>query len=128
VVRQVNDKIYLRPGVDRVDEVRLDAGTRWTEITEEGLSRRVRMPFDYNTAESVTQFPRQRAARGLIGKLVGSDLKSSMIVVPLLEQIPETNAPIDYGQLSAFLEQDVRSLQTEQYPIHIIGFANSSAI
>ena len=125
VVRQVNDKIYLRPGVDRawMKSVWTPA-TRWTEITEEGYRGGPVMPFDYNgSAESVTQFRVNVQRAGLIGKLVGADLKSSMILVPLLEQVPETNAPIDYAQLSTFLEQDVRSLQTEQYPIHIIGFA-----
>ena len=54
---------------------------------------------------------------------VGSDYKSSMIVVPLLERNPETNEPIDYAQLSDFLEDEVRSLQSDRYPIRIIGFA-----
>ena len=46
-----------------------------------------------------------------------------MIVVPLLERNPETNEPIDYAQLSDFLEDEVRSLQSDRYPIRIIGFA-----
>ncbi|HPA92018.1 MAG TPA: MMPL family transporter [Quisquiliibacterium sp.] len=125
VVRQVNDKIYLRPGVDRawMKSVWTPA-TRWTEITEEGYRGGPVMPFDYNgSPESVAQFRVNVQRAGLIGRLVGSDLKSSMIVVPLLERIPETDEPIDYGELSHFLEQDIRSLETEQYRIHIIGFA-----
>jgi hypothetical protein len=125
VVREVNDRMYLRPGVDRawMKSVWTPA-TRWTEITEEGYRGGPVMPFDYNgSPESVTQFRVNALRAGLIGKLVGSDYKSSMIVVPLLERIPETNAPIDYGQLSDFLEKDIRSLQTDKYHIHIIGFA-----
>ena len=125
VVRQVNDKIYLRPGVDRawMKSVWTPA-TRWTEITEEGYRGGPVMPFDYNgSPESVAQFRVNVQRAGLIGRLVGSDLKSSMIVVPLLERIPETDEPIDYGELSHFLEQEIRSLETEQYRIHIIGFA-----
>ncbi len=125
VVRQVNDKIYLRPGVDRawMKSVWTPA-TRWTEITEEGYRGGPVMPFDYNgSPESVAQFRVNVQRAGLIGRLVGSDLKSSMIVVPLLERIPETDEPIDYGELSHFLEHEIRSLETEQDRIHIIGFA-----
>ena len=125
VLRQVNDKLYLRPGVDRawMKSVWTPA-TRWTEITEEGYLGGPVMPFDYNgSPESVTQFRVNVLRAGLIGKLVGSDYMSSMIAVPLLERIPETGAPIDYGELSEFLEREVRSLETDQYRIHIIGFA-----
>jgi predicted RND superfamily exporter protein len=125
VVRQVNDRIYLQPGVDRawMKSVWTPA-TRWTEITEEGYRGGPVMPFDYNgSPESVTQFRVNVLRAGLIGRLVGSDYKSSMIVVPLLERIPETDEPIDYGELSDFLENEVRSLQTEKYRIHVIGFA-----
>ena len=125
VLRQVNDRIYLQPGIDRawMKSVWTPA-TRWTEITEEGYRGGPVMPFDYNgSPESVTQFRVNVLRAGLIGKLVGSDYKSSMIVVPLLERIPETGEPIDYSDLSEFLEKDIRSLQTEQYRIHVIGFA-----
>ncbi|MBK7170071.1 MAG: MMPL family transporter [Gammaproteobacteria bacterium] len=125
VVREVNDRIYLRPGVDRawMKSVWTPA-TRWTEITEEGYRGGPVMPFDYDgSPESVTQFRVNVLRAGLIGRLVGSDYKSSMIVVPLLERNPETNEPIDYAQLSDFLEDEVRSLQSDRYPIRIIGFA-----
>ncbi len=117
VVREVNDRIYLRPGVDRawMKSVWTPA-TRWTEITEEGYRGGPVMPFDYDgSPESVTQFRVNVLRAGLIGRLVGSDYKSSMIVVPLLERNPETNEPIDYGQLSDFLEHEVRSLQSDRY-------------
>ena len=118
VVRQVNDRIYLQPGIDRawMKSVWTPA-TRWTEITEEGYRGGPVMPFDYNgSPESVTQFRVNVLRAGLIGKLVGSDYKSSMIVVPLLERIPETGEPIDYSDLSEFLEKDIRSLQTRAVP------------
>ena len=125
LVREVNDRIYLRPGVDRgwMKSIWTPA-TRWTEITEEGYRGGPVMPFDYNgSPETVQQFQINMLRAGLIGRLVGSDLKSTMIVAPLLERIPETGEPVDYGDLSDFLEQDIRSLQSERYRIHIIGFA-----
>lgn len=77
VVRQVNDKIYLRPGVDRawMKSVWTPA-TRWTEITEEGYRGGPVMPFDYNgSPESVAQFRVNVQRAGLIGRLVGSEFK-----------------------------------------------------
>ena len=125
LVREVNDRIYLRPGVDRAWMTSVwTPATRWTEITEQGFDGGPVMPFNYDSSpESVEQFRVNVLRAGLIGKMVGTDMQSSMIVVPLLENIPETGEPLDYSAFSTFLEEEVRSLQTDQYRIHIIGFA-----
>jgi len=125
VVRQVNDKLYLREGVDRswMKSVWTPA-TSWTEITEEGFRAGPVMPFDYNASpQSVETFKLNVLKSGIVGNLVGSDFKSSAVVVPLLDKIAETGQPIDYGKFSAWLESDVRSLETERYKIHIVGFS-----
>lgn len=125
VVREVNDRLFLRPGIDRawMKSVWTPA-TRWTEITEEGYKGGPVMPFDYDGSEASLESFRLNVLRaGLVGRLVGTDYKSSMVVVPLLEQVPETGEPIDYAEFSQFLEEDIRSLQTDKYRIHIIGFA-----
>jgi len=125
VMREVNDRLFLRPGVDRawMKSVWTPA-TRWTEITEDGFKGGPVMPFDYDQSPaSVDQFRVNVLRAGIVGSIVGTDYKSSMVVAPLLEKIPETNEPIDYAQFSDFLESDIRSLETDQYRIHIIGFA-----
>jgi uncharacterized protein len=125
VVREVNDRLFLRPGVDRawMKSVWTPA-TRWTEITEEGYKGGPVMPFDYDGSEASVEGFRVNVLRaGLVGRLVGTDYKSSMVVTPLLERIPETGEPIDYAEFSQFLEDEIRSLQTDKYRIHIIGFA-----
>src|SRR5437660_2885354 len=58
----------------------------------------------------------------LIGSLVSSDMKSSMIVVPLLELDPETKQALNYGELFARLQGDVRALETDNIKVHIVGF------
>lgn len=124
VVREVNDRLYLRTGVDRawMKSVWTPA-TRWTEITEEGYRGGPVMPFDYNgSPRSVQEFKVNVLRAGIRGSLVGTDYKSSMVVVPLLERVPETGQAIDYAEFSAFLEDEIRSLQTDEYQIHIIGF------
>ena len=125
VVRQVNDKLFLRDGVDRgyMKSVWTPA-TTWTEITEEGFRGGPVMPFDYNASpESIAAFKTNIGKAGIVGSLVGTDFKSTAIVVPLLDKIAETGKPIDFGEFSRWLEKDVRSLETDRYKIHIVGFS-----
>jgi predicted RND superfamily exporter protein len=101
---------------------------RWTEVTEEGFQGGPVMPDNYNGSDSATEQLRLNIARsGLVGSLVGNDFKSSMIVVPLLDQDPTTGQRIDYRALSHAIEQirDRYAAQGDQAParIHAIGFA-----
>ncbi|EJM24365.1 putative RND superfamily exporter [Pseudomonas sp. GM21] len=139
VVRDINDKLFLTPGVDRAFIRTLWTPiVRWTEVTEEGFRGGPVMPFDYDGSDkSIETFRINTQRAGLRGNLIGNDLKSSMIVVPLLDVVPETGQPLDYSVLSTFLEKEVRDkYQTAQnlekqvnaqtgghYRIHIIGFA-----
>ncbi len=133
VIRKINDKLYLVPGVDRamMRSVWMPI-VRWTEITEEGARGGPVMPPDYNgSAGSVQTFKSNLLKARLVGDLVGNDLKSTMIVVPLLDSVAETGKPIDYKELSRMLEREIReSLQattpgasTGPYRVHIVGFA-----
>ena len=140
VVRQINDKLFLTPGVDRAFIRSLWTPiVRWTEVTEEGFSGGPVMPFNYDASPKALETFKQNVMRaGLRGNLVGKDFKSSMIFVPLLDALPETGAPLDYRVLSTMLEKEVRdkfqfAANVEQqvaqmgqggpYKIHIIGFA-----
>lgn len=125
LVREINDRIYLRADVDRAWMKSLwTPATRWTEITEEGYLGGPVMPFDYDgSPQSVQELKINVLKAGIVGSLVGTDYRSSMIVVPLLEQVAETGKPLDYAELSDFLENEIRSLQTDQFRIRIIGFA-----
>ncbi|WP_313024417.1 efflux RND transporter permease subunit [Pseudomonas lopnurensis] len=126
VLRQIHDKLMLTPGVDRAFLRSLWAPVvRWTEVTEEGFVGGPVMPFDYDAStETLEQFKHNVQRAGLRGNLVGNDLKSSMIFVPLLDRIPDTGEPLDYNSFARFLEQDIREqFQDEQYSIRIIGFA-----
>ncbi|MGL6245254.1 efflux RND transporter permease subunit [Pseudomonas sp.] len=129
VVRDINDKIFLTPGVDRAFMRSVWTPiVRWTEVTEEGFRGGPVMPFDYDAKEkSIAQFRTNTLRAGLPGTLVGKDLKSSMIFVPLLDVIPETGKPLDYSELSTFLEKEIRDkyqgASDGHYRVHIIGFA-----
>jgi predicted RND superfamily exporter protein len=81
---------------------------------------------------------KQNIARsGIVGSLVATNFKSSMIFVPLLEKEPGTGNRIDYHRLSHVLEEKIRARYelakagdaavtgkaTPNIRIHIIGFA-----
>ncbi|MBK5356561.1 RND family transporter [Pseudomonas sp. TH41] len=111
VLKQVNDALFLTPGVDRAWMKSLwTPAVRWTEVTEEGFRGGPVMPDSYDgSASGVEQLRLNIARSGIIGSLVGNNFKSSMIVVPLLEKDPVTGAAIDYHQFSRMLEEQLRN-------------------
>ena len=120
---KVNDRVFLMKGVDRpwVKSLWM-AGVRWNEVTEHGLeSAPVMMQGFSGTPDQLSQLRINIARAGIVGSLVANDYRSSAIILPLLEAYPDTNKPISYRQLGEELEK-IRSMQTGQYKIHIIGF------
>jgi uncharacterized protein len=128
-LKRIHDELFLTPGVDRAWQKSLWApGVRWTEVTEEGFQGGPVMPDNYDGSPRATEQLRGNIARsGLVGSLVGNDFKSSMIVVPLLDQDASTGQRIDYRALSHSIE-DIRQryeAMGDKAPvrIHAIGFA-----
>ena len=131
-LRKINDELFLTPGVDRAWLKSLwTPSVRWTEITEEGFQGGPVMPDSYDGSPKATEQLRLNIARsGIVGRFVGNDFKSSMIVVPLLDKDPTTGAAIDYQALSRVLEENIRdrfeSAAKDGAPgvrIHMVGFA-----
>ncbi|WP_046481983.1 efflux RND transporter permease subunit [Pseudomonas veronii] len=124
-LQKVNDTLYLIPGVDRSWMKSLWMPiVRWKEVTEEGIEGGAVMPSTYNGSEASISALRQNIARaGIIGSLVSNDAKSSMIVAPLLDTNPKTGLPLNYGDFSKQLEQQIRSLESPTTGIHIVGFS-----
>lgn len=124
-LQKINDKVYLMPGVDRAWMRSLwTSSLRWTEITEEGYRGGSVMPERWDGSEEMTRQLQTNIARaGLSGSFVADNLKSSMILVPLIEKNPETGLPLDYAEFSRQLEREVRSLEGPKVKVHIVGFA-----
>lgn len=130
VLRQVNDALFLTPGVNRpyVKSIWMPA-VRWSEVTEEGFRGGPVMPDTYDgSVQSVDDLRTNIGRAGLRGSLVANDQRSTMIVAPLLERYADTGEPIDYGQLYEQLET-LRALEVSALPgnpekirIHIVGF------
>ncbi|MDG9924720.1 MULTISPECIES: MMPL family transporter [unclassified Pseudomonas] len=133
VLKQVNDELFLTPGVDRAWLRSLWApSVRWTEVTEEGFQGGAVMPDGYDGSPSNIEQLRQNIGRaGIVGSLVANDFKSSMLVVPLLDKDSATGHGIDYYAFAKTLEQlrsKVEGLNADAsgegpYKLRVIGFA-----
>jgi len=128
----INDRINLETGVDRAWMSSLWMPTvRWIEINETGIDGGPVMPPDYDRSEEKLQELKDNIIRAnLLGSLVSHDMRSSMIVVPLLDHIAETGQPLDYRTFARFLDDIRREYETlddagssAQVRVHIIGFA-----
>src|SRR5215510_4228601 len=126
-LKKVSDELVLTPGVDRAWVKSLwTPGVRWTEVTEEGFRGGPVMPDNYDgSPQAIEQLRGNIARSGLVGSLVGNDFKSSMIVVPLLDQDPTTGQRIDYRALSHAID-DIRARHeggAHPVKLHVVGFA-----
>ncbi len=125
-LKQINDAVFLTPGVDRAWMKSLwTPAVRWNEVTEEGFSGGPVMPGGFDgSAAALAQLRLNIARGGLVGSLVATDFNSSMILVPLLDKDPQTGERLDYAKFSRALEEQVRQkFEKEGVGIHIIGFA-----
>jgi uncharacterized protein len=123
-LRELNDKLFLTPGVDRATMKSLWTPTmRWTGVTEEGLEGGPVIPDGYDGGANSLQQLRTNVQRsGEIGQIVAIDGKSSVIYVPLLARDASGQA-LDYVALSDRLEALRTQFEARGVTIHITGFA-----
>ena len=146
-LKQINDELFLTPGVDRAWMKSLwTPAVRWTEVTEEGFTGGPVMPDTYDGSPASTAMLQQNIARsGVVGSLVANDFRSSMIFVPLLEKDQRTGLALDYREFSRVIEDKIRARYESLQPpgpaasgaadaqraaprvapvkVHVIGFA-----
>jgi predicted RND superfamily exporter protein len=128
VLKQINDELFLTPGVDRPNVKSLWMPVvRWNEVTEEGFTGGPVMPDNYaGTTQNIEQLRQNITRAQLLGSLVGNDYKSSMIFVPLLDR-DSAGRSFDSWELAKRLES-VRAKYrgahgSADVEIHIVGFA-----
>ncbi len=132
-LKQINDELFVTPGVDRAWMKSLwTPAVRWAEVTEEGFTGGPVMPDSYDgSPPSVGALKLNIARSGIVGQLVANNFKSSMIFLPLLDKDPQSGKRLDYAALSRLLEEKVRAryegkqshAQPVRVKVHIIGFA-----
>ena len=125
ILKHLNDDVFLMPGVDRAFMKSLwTTATRWIAVTDDGFQGGPILADSYDGSPDARAQVRANVARSNeIGQLVAPDMRSSMIVVPLLEQEAVTGRALDYGVLSTQLETLRAKYQTSNIRIHITGFA-----
>ncbi len=127
VLKQVNDELFLTPGIDRpwMKSIWMPA-VRWDEVTEEGFKGGPVMPDSYDgSQESINKLKQNIGRSGIVGNLVADNFKSTAIFCPLLDIDPNSAKELDYSALSKKLEtiRDKYGSPTGKVRIHIIGFA-----
>ncbi len=124
-LRQINDEVFLLPGVDRPFMKSLwTSNTRWVAVSEEGLDGDTVMTDRYDGSPAAMAEVRANVERsGEIGQLVAADFKSSIVHVPLLDKDPRTGQALDYAALAQQVEALRAKHQKGNISLHIIGFA-----
>ncbi len=123
-LKQINDAVFLIPGVDRSFMKSLwTPTTRWLAVTEDGLDGGPVIPKGYDgSGVSMDQLRLNVERSGEIGSLVSGNLKSSIVLVPLEARYPD-GSPIDYRKLSRSIEGIRARFETPTLHLHITGFA-----
>jgi predicted RND superfamily exporter protein len=124
-LQALNDDVFLTPGVDRGYMTSLwTPSTVWTDVTEDGIDGGpvIGESYDGSPAALSTVF-RNIQKTGRIGELVGTDFRSSMIYVPLLDRNNITGRPLDYGLLARQLNALRAKYAADGMTLHITGFA-----
>jgi predicted RND superfamily exporter protein len=124
-LRKINDEVFLMQGVERPYMKSLwTPATRWIGVTEEGLDGGPVMPDSYDGSPASLAKVRENVDRsGEIGQLVATNLKSSIVYVPLIEKDAQSGVRLDYHDLSEHLERLRSKYESPNIHIHITGFA-----
>lgn len=123
VLQEINDEVYLLPGVDRPFMQSLwTPQTTWARVTPDGIAGGRVIDQNYNGSPAALQKVNTHIQNaGIIGQLVGLDYKSSMVKVPLL--LNADGKPLDYGQLARRLNEVRTKYAAQGVTLHITGFA-----
>ena len=125
-LQEINDAIYLLPGVDQPFMTSLwTPNTRWVAVTPIGFDGGpVIDESTYDGSAQQLQIIRQNILKtGRIGSLVSDDFHSSMITVPLMETNYQTGKPLDYGDFARELNNIRARFDGQGVTLHMTGFA-----
>lgn len=124
-LEKVYNTLYTVPGINQTGLESLWAPiVRYSEVTPEGYVGGPVMPNSYDGSQkSLDELRNHVNAAQLVGRLVGLDLKSSMLVAPLLDINSKTGEPLNYQTLSHNIENRIRDKVPPGFKVHVVGFA-----
>lgn len=126
VLRKVNDEVFYIPGVDRAGMRSLwTPNVMWGEVTAEGFEAGPVIPDGYDgSPAAIDQLRRNVFRSGEVGTLVANDLRSALVLVPLMERDPDSGERLDYARFARDLEEKIRArYASDGVDIRIVGFA-----
>ncbi len=129
VYKDLTDDIFFLPGVSRHTVTSLwTPNTRYIEITEDGISAddviSGRVTADTMTEQNLLKIQSNVIRGGFVGRLVADNFGSALVVAELQDYDPSTGERLDYFDLAAKLEAQIRNkYENEDYTVRIIGFA-----
>jgi len=129
--KNLTDDVFFLPGVSRPTVTSLwTPNTRYREITEDGISAED-VISGHVTANTMTPKDLQKIESnvirgGFVGSLVANKFTSAMVSAELQDFDPSTGQKLDYFDLAAKLEKQIRQkYENDKYTVRIIGFAKS---
>ncbi|MFZ3033229.1 MAG: MMPL family transporter [Parvibaculum sp.] len=131
VYKNLTDEVFFLPGVSRPTVTSLwTPNTRYREITEDGISAEDvisgKVTADTMTPQALQKIESNVIRGGFVGSLVSNDFTSAMVSAELQDFDPSTGQKLDYFDLAAKLEKQIRQkYENDQYTVRIIGFAKS---
>ena len=129
--KELTDDIFFLPGIARHTVTSLwTPNTRYLEITEEGISADDviggNVTADDMSKDDLAKIENNVIRGGFVGRLVAEDFSAAMVTAELLEYNPKTQEKLDYFDLAAKLESEIRGkYEDDKYTIRIIGFAKN---
>ena len=143
--KDLTDALFYMPGVARHTLTSLwTPNSRYFEITEDGFVAddvipgtitidniddqcvsRLKTASLATTCEPALNIISNNVVRGgFVGRLVANDFSGAMVRAELLEMDVKTGEPLDYFDLAAKLETEIRDkFEDDTYQVQIIGFA-----
>jgi len=127
-LQRLTDDVFFLPGVDRRTVSSLwTPNTRYFEITEEGMIADNVIPSDVlpdrMDSDDIALVRDNVIKGGYVGRMVARDYTAAMVTAELLEVDPATDERLDYLDLAARLESEIREkYESEEFDIHVLGF------
>ena len=122
---EVTNQVFFIPGVDRASVRSIfTPNVRFVEIVEDGFAGGNVIPSDFSPTPEMFERVRSNIVKsGEVGRLVSNDFSGAMVWANLLEEDPVSGEKLNYRQVADQLEAIRTNFQSEQFSVHIIGFA-----
>jgi predicted RND superfamily exporter protein len=125
-LKGATDDTFFIQGIDRARVTSIfTPNVRFIEIVEDGFAGGNVIPADFAPTPQRIEDVRENILKsGQVGRLVAEDFSAALIIAELVDRDPRTGERLDYLQVAAQLEKNIREkYESDAIAVHIIGFA-----